>query len=87
MKVLHLQGRNRKIFLFIFGANEEFAKTISVFTDLYHEQKLYIFYHSAHKNLKKSPSKVVCFSFCLAVSVLPKTARSAQTQENTTKFT
>ena len=68
------QGRNTKMFLFIFGANEEFAKTILVFTDLYHEQKVYIFHVFVSK---KSPENEAYFHFCLAVSVLLKTARSA----------
>ena len=38
------------------------------------------------EKLKKPPSKVAYFSFCLAVSILPKSARSAQTVENSHSF-
>ena len=39
-----------------------------------------------HEKLKNPCSKLAYFSFCLAVSVLPKTARSAQTVENSHSF-
>jgi hypothetical protein len=38
------------------------------------------------EKLKKTPSKVAYFSFCSAVSVLPKLAQSAQTVENSHSF-
>jgi len=39
-------------------------------------------YFFATEKLKKTPSKVAYFSFCSAVLVLPKSAQSAQTVEN-----
>jgi hypothetical protein len=49
------------------------------------KRNLTFFAHELEK-LKKPPSKVAYFSFCSAVLVLPKSARSAQTVENSHSF-
>ena len=45
--------------------------------------EIIIFHFFALENIKKTPSKLAHFSFCWDVSILPKTAQSAQAQKNT----
>ena len=90
MEVLLFQTHSIVCVLACFIFNYFFLQKLPLFIALFHvtfqslNLDLKLFF--VHENIKKLASKVAYFSFCLAVLVLPKSARSAQTVENPHSF-